>query len=61
MNTAYRSNSVRGRLIHQVAAALTILLLSACASVQPKPGFSDVQQLVGKKINQQIRWNQGRE
>ncbi|MFN0318503.1 MAG: TolC family protein [Burkholderiales bacterium] len=61
MNATRALAPARRRPALLASAALTLLLLSACASVQPKPGFSEVQQLAGKKITQQISWNQGRE
>lgn len=40
---------------------VTVTLLSACVSVQPKPGFSDVERIVATKISQQVKWNQGKQ
>ena len=35
------------------------LLLSACATVRPGEGFSDVQEIVRERSGKEIRWNQG--
>lgn len=49
------------RLVALIVSALTLLWLTGCASVQPKQGFSDVQELVGKRVQHEVKWNQGKE
>jgi cobalt-zinc-cadmium efflux system outer membrane protein len=41
--------------------AAAVLLLSACASVQPRQQLQAVEQQVGARLDQKVRWNQGRE
>ena len=36
-----------------------VLLLSACATVRPGEGFSEVQEIVKERSGKEIRWNQG--
>src|SRR2546421_10285864 len=42
-----------------ISVALYIsCLLSGCASVPPRGGFSDVQQTVSQRIGKRVQWNQ---
>lgn len=38
---------------------LAFLALSACASFEDRPGFDDVQSLVGQRLDKRVHWHQG--
>jgi cobalt-zinc-cadmium efflux system outer membrane protein len=42
-----------------VLLTLPLLLLSACASIRPGEGFSEVEGIVRERSGKEIRWNQG--
>jgi outer membrane protein, heavy metal efflux system len=46
--------------LYRAAPALSLALIAGCATIQPKPGFSDVQALVADRVAQQVKWNQGK-
>jgi cobalt-zinc-cadmium efflux system outer membrane protein len=48
------------RAVRLVCAA-AVLLLCACASVQPRQQLPSVEEQVGKRLDQKVRWNQGKE
>ena len=40
---------------------LPVLIITGCAQVPKEAGFSDVESLVGQRVDYQLRWNQGTE
>ncbi len=51
--SAGRGNPVR------VLALLSVVFLAGCASIPSGSGFTDVQQQVGKRLDQKVQWNRG--
>lgn len=54
-----RTNIERASRLAIVSLCVCALLLSGCASVQPRQQLSAVEREVGKRAEQQVRWSEG--
>ncbi len=52
---------MKHHLRHTVLFLLAAIVVIGCAQVPREAGFGDVQTLVGKRVDYQLRWNQGTE
>ena len=52
---------MKHHLRHTVLFMLSAIVVIGCAQVPKEAGFGDVQTLVGKRVDYQLRWNQGTE
>jgi cobalt-zinc-cadmium efflux system outer membrane protein len=57
----HTSTDARGRLPLRAAVAACTLLLGACASVEPRQQLGALEQEVGKRADQAVRWSRGAE
>jgi len=48
-----------GRDWRRSVVASTVALLSGCATVQPKGGFTEVRGLIAERLDQDVQWDQG--
>ena len=50
------SNSGQAKRAAYSALALSVLVISGCASIPREAGFADVQQQVAKRLDQKVQW-----